>query len=310
MLNNKSKNILNPDNDPGFGYAYYRQNERLVNKNGNFNVYRKGLSVLEKVHAFKYLMFISWGKFVFFVFLTFFIINALFAISYTVLGVDNLGINRESLSEDFLQAFYFSSQTITTLGYGRLNPVSHISSILASIESILGFMFFAMVTGLLYGRFSRPRIKLRFSENALVSPYRDGKAVMFRIANAREEPFVEVEANCFLTYLKNEKRVFKPLKLERNSVTLMALNWTIVHPLDNESPFLELSENELLKNPFEIIVTIKGFDETYGQYLYTRSSYTNTEVVNNAKFKSMVESAKEINSPVLNMDKLNSYENI
>lgn len=295
--------------DPGFGYGFFGEDDRLLKKNGQFNVYRSGLGFFERVHAYQFMIDLSWLRFFILVFSTFFLVNIFFALLYFWIGVEYIGAP-EYLSEHeaFKNAFYFSTQTITTVGYGKLNPKGDLCSLISAFESITGFLFFAMVTGLLYGRFSRPRTRLRFSQNAVVCPYKNGKALMFRMANTKDNPFVEVEAHCFLSYIdsETEKRVFLELKLERNHISMMALNWTIVHELDKDSPFNGLLEDIITDNHFEVMLTLKGYDETYGQIIYSRTSYTQNEVLLNKKFKAMVEKKEGLHYPVLNLGEIDT----
>lgn len=299
--------------DPGFGYAFFGEDDRLLKKNGQFNVYRSGLSYWERVHAYQFLLELRWISFFTLVFSTFFMVNMFFAFLYFNIGVEYIHAPKYlSDAEAFKTAFYFSTQTLTTLGYGEFHPTGDSSNIVAAFESLCGFMFFAMVTGLLYGRFSRPRTRLRFSKNAVVCPYKNGKALMFRMANTKDNPFVEVDARCFLSYIdpKSSKRIFLELKLERNHISMMALNWTIVHEINDDSPLSNMPKSLLTDNHFEILATLKGYDETYGQIIYSRTSYTQSEVLLDKEFKSMVEKREGVHYPVLNLSHIDATKDV
>lgn len=296
--------------DPGFGYNFYGEEDRLIKKNGQFNVYRTGLTYFERVHAYQFLLDLSWFSFFALVFSTFFFVNVGFAVLYYWSGIEFINAHETmSVLNQFKTAFFFSCQTLTTLGYGDMHPESDASNLIAAFESLCGFMFFAMVTGLLYGRFSRPRTRLRFSKNALISPFKEGEALMFRMANIKDNPFVEVDIKCFLSFVDDEskRRTFLELALERDHLAMMALNWTLVHPITPDSPLNELPHAKLTKNHFELLIAVKGYDETYGQVIYTRTSYTHNDILTKKKFKSMVTKKEGLNVPVLNLSDIDSH---
>jgi inward rectifier potassium channel len=303
----KSKRTVD---DPGFGYNFYGEEDRLIKKNGQFNVYRTGLTYFERVHAYQFLLDLSWLSFFTLVFSTFFFVNVGFASLYYWSGIEFINATEtlDTLNQ-FKTAFFFSCQTLTTLGYGAMYPVNDTSNLIAAFESLCGFMFFAMVTGLLYGRFSRPRTRLRFSKNALISPFKDGEALMFRMANIKDNPFVEVDVKCFLSYIdvESKKRIFQELILEREHLAMMALNWTLVHPITQESPLNELPNKTLTKNHFELLIAVKGYDETYGQVIYTRTSYTHNDILVKKKFKPMVRKKEGLNIPVLDLSDIDNF---
>lgn len=277
-------------NDLGLGTKL--SNGRGVNKDGSFNVVREGIPKFRPYEMYHTIISMTWGKFLFWVMLTYTLVNIIFACIYYLIGMESLaGISPTATeTEKFYEAFFFSSQTLTTLGYGRLAPVGALASTVAAIESMLGLLGCALATGLLYGRFSRPRAKIKYSEHAVVAPYRDGAGLMFRVVNQRSNQLIEVECDVTLSMLPkgSSVRTFVPLTLERRKINLFPLSWTLVHPLDEESPVFGMNREELIANDVEIIILIKAFDDTFSQTIYSRSSYKAEEIVWGSKFLPMI----------------------
>jgi inward rectifier potassium channel len=149
-------------------------------------------------------------------------------------------------------------------------------------------MFFAIATGMVYRRFSRPSARILFSNNALISPYKDGTALMFRIVNRRPNVLMEVEARVMLALDMDEgeetmRRYFN-LKLETTSIHFFPLSWTIVHPIDDTSPMQNLSAEDMFRKKAEVLILMKAFDETFSQHVHVKFSYTADEIVWNARF--------------------------
>jgi inward rectifier potassium channel len=253
----------------------------------------------------------SWMHFSLIIFAFYFTVNLIFAFIYFYIGIEHLGgIIGYTQKDKFFEAFFFSTQTFTTVGFGRINPIGNAASTVAAIESLIGLMAFALATGLLYGRFSRPNVKLIRSENAVISPFQNKTAVMLRIANARNNQLIECEARMMLSYIEKETSVrrFLTLKLEYEKVSALSLSWTIVHPIEEDSPMYGLSMQDLLDTESELILAFKGFDDTYSQIVHYRFSYTAQEIVFGAKFIPMFERDKDGQATVLHMDMIGAYE--
>ena len=293
-------------NDLGLGTKV----KRLVNKNGSFNVKRVGLG-FSTVNLYQELVKMSWAKFLLLVISTLFLINILFAVSYYLIGMENFsGMIPGSFIDNLLQCFFFSFQTFTTVGYGHIAPRGNLLSLMASLEAMTGLMIFAIITGLLYGRFAKPSAKILFSENILIAPFGDGISLQFRIVNKRKSTIMDISARVIYSHQeKGKSRVYLPLDLERSQVTLFPLNWTIVHPITEKSPIYGKTNEDLAKFDTELIVVLKGYDDTFSQDINSIHSYHYEEIIWGAKFDPMYD-INSSNVVELDFSKLSSYQKL
>lgn len=308
----KSTTKQNESVDLGFG-TKTNQQKRLLNHDGSFNLKRKGQKFVDGFSLYHWLITISWRRFIFVVLSFFFVINLIYALIYYLLGVDThlLGTITESELDKFVEAYFFSSQTITTVGYGRISPVGFFSNFLASLEALTGLLSFSIVTGILYGRFSKPKAKVIYSDNALIAPYKNINGLMFRIVNGYSVQLIEVEVQVIMSYRINtnstdNKRTYVQLKLERNKINFFPITWTIVHPIDSESPLEDLTLLDLEETDAEFLIIIKAFDDTFSQTVYSRNSYKYNELIYGAKFSPNFET-EESGATVLYIDRINKY---
>jgi inward rectifier potassium channel len=187
-----------------------------------------------------------------------------------------------------------------------MSPLSWSAHILSAIIAFVGLLAFALATGIVYGRFSKPKAQILFSQKAVVCKYRDTTALMFRIVNKRNHKIIDVECGLFCTWVENNnglpKRNFKKLELERQIIFLFPMNWTIVHPIREDSPFYGQSQVSLMAINLELIVQIKGYDESYNQTIHANSSYLAEEIVWGEKFSPMVTSDET--GTVVHLDKI------
>ncbi|MEM9143006.1 MAG: ion channel [Bacteroidota bacterium] len=296
-------------NDLGLGTKNDTGGYRALNKDGTFNVQKINIPLFERLNFFHALISMSWARFFALILVAYFSINILFASIYIFIGVENLtGIAANTTFDRFMEGFFFSAQTVTTLGYGRVAPMGYPANIVAAVESMLGLLGFALATGLLYGRFSRPRSKIRYSENALIAPYHDINGFMFRIANLQNNQLLEMEVqvNLAMQRQNSELRDFYVLELERNKVAFMPYMWTIVHPIDKKSPLYGLTEPQVLEKDAEFIISIKAFDESSSQTVYSRSSYKANELQWGKKF--IYASDRRNNGIVVDIGRINETQ--
>jgi inward rectifier potassium channel len=277
------------NDDLGFGTK--EGSDRNMNKDGSFNIERLGEPGFRPYEIFHNLITMRSRKFILLIFGGYFVINLIFAVSYYLIGTHHLSGIDTHMSEGrkFGEAFFFSSQTLTTLGYGRVAPVGFMTSSIAAVESMLGLLCFALATSLLYGRFSRPRAKLLYSTHAIIAPYKGITGLMFRMANMRRNQLIEVEVDITLAWFEKgaKTRSFTRLALERNKINLFPSSWTVVHPIDENSPFYGLTEADIIDLKIELIVLLKAFDDTFSQTIYSRSSYKSSEIKAGKKFVPM-----------------------
>lgn len=279
-----------PNLDLGFGSVLSRETPRLLNRDGTFNVRREGLGPWERLNFYHYSLTMSWPRFLVIVGAGYFLTNAIFALAYMACGPHAVaGITATTTFGRFLDAFFFSVETLATIGYGNIVPVSFAADVLVTAESLVGLLGFSVIAGIVFARFARPVARIVFSRCAVVAPYRDITAFMFRVVNMKSNEIVELEAKVLMTRRKREgslDREYIPMKLERERVVFFPATWTVVHPIDEKSPLWGWTEEDLRGCDVEFLVLLNGFDETFSQNVHTRSSYKGAEVVWGARFRS------------------------
>ena len=277
-----------PTFDPGLTQQYTGVLKRAINRDGQFNVRRSGVTWRD-FHPYLYLINISWPLFLGIVALLFLLANVVFGLLYMWIGIEHLkGADAPSTWLQFLNAFFFSAHTLTTVGYGNIYPSGSAANSIAIIEALLGLLSFAIATGLVFGRFSRPSARIGFSKTMLIAPYMDGSSLQCRVVNRRSNNLVDLEARLLLMTVDladgNLQRKYTPLELEREHVLFFPLTWTIVHPITDGSPLYGKTAQDLERLQAEILILIKAFDDTFGQTVQVRYSYRYDEITWGAKF--------------------------
>jgi len=282
------------DGDLGFGSVVSREShQRLLNPDGSFNVARSGLGLIAAFAPYQQLLTMSWAAFLGTVSATYALFNLLFAAAYFVCGPNALlGPGSEMLGGAFSRAFFFSVQTFATIGYGQIGPNGFAANAIVTVEALVGLMFQALATGLLFARFSRPTASILFSQRAVIAPYHNGQSLQFRIANRRRNEIIQLEAQVLFSAMQPDGRGgtvrrYTLLPLERNRVTFFPLSWTIVHPIDENSPLAGKTAEQLEASEAEVLVLLSGIDETFAQTVHARSSYRAEEIVWRARFRSI-----------------------
>jgi inward rectifier potassium channel len=189
----------------------------------------------------------------------------------------------------FVDSFFFSVQTFTTLGYGQITPITIYTNAVATLEAFAGVMNIALAAGLVFARVSRPRARVLFSGPAVITPYEGVPTLMFRLANQRGNQIMEAEINVSLArqHVTREglvMRRFDTLNLIRRNTPLFALSWTVMHPIDEKSPLHSATRALLIDQQAEIVVLVSGTDETYGAKIYARHSYIPHDIHWNKRF--------------------------
>ena len=305
---------LKTEENTGFGTNSSNNAGRFVDKKrGKANIRKTGVNILEKYSWYHTMLEMPRTKFLLLLLLMYILINLVFAGIYYMIGIDHLtGVNKGSGFKNFSEVFFFSAQTFTTVGYGRISPSGILASSVSTFEAFLGLLSFAIATGLFYGRFSRPQAFLKFSENAIIAPYKDGAALMFRMSPYKNNILSEAEAkvNLAMQVQENGKMVnkFYSLDLEISNINSLSLSWTIVHAITEKSPLYSFTEEDIRNTSMEVLVFVKAFDEVFSNTVVSRTSYISNEIIWGAKFKLMYHPSTDRMTTVLDLDKLNEFE--
>lgn len=280
-----------PPGDLGFGSVVAAQDSRLLNRDGSFNVEKKGLGFWASVSPYQAVLTMTWPRFLLLLSCSYLVINLLFAAAFLACGPGALE-GDHGFGEGFVgragQAFFFSVQTLATIGYGRITPIGWWANLLVTFESMVGIFILTLGTGLFFARFSQPSAKLLFSRQAIVAPYAGGQAFELRVVNMRHSQMIEVAAKIILARFEDDagirKRRFFELSLERPQVTFFPLSWTLVHPIDEASPLWGWQPGQLAAAGAEFLVLLSGIDEISGQPVHARASYRAEDLVWGARF--------------------------
>ena len=297
------------EKDIGFGQKPSGKGTRFITEDGSINVIRKGLPYFRPYDTYHALITMNWSKFLLIIFLSFFALNAFFAICYSIVpGVEISTISAADWNDLFYEHFFFSIQTLSTVGYGTMSPISFEAKLLSSLESFISLLGIALMTGILYGRFSNPNAKIKYSKNMLVAPFGEGKALMFKMANQRSSKLIEAEVTMVVNYMKKGQRRYQNLPLQLDRISFFALTWTVVHPIDENSIFNELSKEELAASDAEIIILVKAFDDTFSQTVYSRRSYKPYELIWDAKFDASI--MEEDGKMMIDLNQIDDYQKL
>ena len=305
--------IAPTERDLGFGSVVASDTRRrLLNRDGTFNVRRSGTGFWQSLSLYNWLLQISWPRFFALVLATYVVVNVLFGAGYAMAGADALA--GPAPLGNFARAFFFSVETFGTIGYGNISPQNGAAHVLVTIEAFAGLLAIALITGILFARFSRPVPRIAFSDRALISPYRGGKAFMFRIANERSSQLIDLEARVVLALFDradgHATRRFNVLSLERNRVALFPLSWTVVHPIDESSPLHGLTERDLAERGAEFLVLLTGADEMFMQTVHARSSYRYDEIVWGARFTDIFLHDEAAHDLTVDVTRIHAYERV
>jgi inward rectifier potassium channel len=285
-----AKTVEDPSSDLGFGRVVSEQRAlRLLNRDGSFNVQRRGRG-LNAFLAYSNLVSTTWNRFFVFVAVVYLTLNGCFAFLYVACGPTGLVSTIDTgLNTLFLKAFFFSIHTSATIGYGSVVPVGLATNILVALESVVSLLGLAVVTGLVFARFSRPVADILFSKNAVMSWIGNLRSFQFRMINTRNNQIIDLHVRLLVSRFEPNAsgvsvRRYYPLKLEREGVVFFPLSWTIVHNIDRDSPLFGVTQDELCASGAEFLILLTGMDETFSQVVNARSSYRADEIVWDSKF--------------------------
>ena len=310
-INSKAK----ADSNTGFGINASSYGGRFITKNGNANVKKSGIGLFESISWYHTMLNIPRWKFLVIIVLFYFSVNFIFASLYYAVGVEHLnGMTAISALDKFGEAFFFSIQTFTTVGYGHISPTGFATSFVAAVEALFGLLSFAIATGLFYGRFSKPKAHIKFSHNALIAPFQNGTALMLRLTPFKNTNLTDAEAKITLGMKLEDNGVlvnkFYTLDLELSKINALNLSWTLVHPITENSPLYNLTKEDYASIDGEFLIFLKVFDDMFSTTVVKRASYSFDEIVFGAKFLPMFSRSDNQSKTLLHIDKLNSFEKV
>lgn len=267
---------------------------RFINRDGSMNVRPEDFHQAALTDLYHLFLSMRWRTMFLFVTLTYLMVNVLFGSAYFFAGPHALNGTRATEPwAHWIECFFFSVQTLATIGYGGVSPNSLFAHLLVTIEALVGLIGLALITGIVFSRFARPTARVRFSDFALITRI-DGKpCLVFRMANTRLNQIAEAQVRVVLArYESTEEgtsyRELYDLRLERDRSPLFSMTWMIVHTIDKDSPLLGQSQESIRASDTEIITTMTGTDETFSQTVHSRFSYAADDLKWNVDFEDMI----------------------
>ena len=273
---------------------------------------RFGIDHLHQSEIYNKLITMSWPMFFTWLTIGYFSVAVLFALFYLFVDLKNMrGLASSEHLQQFIEVFLYSAQTLSTIGGAVITPTGLLNNIIFTAESLIALLFAAVITGLLYARFARPSARMVYSKNALIAPYKDGKALMVRVGNARKNELHDVSAQVLYVHYNEftTRRNHIELSLERKKIPYLTITWTIVHPIDEKSPLYNMDESILHKTELDIIVTTMGLDRATGQHVFSGITYTDHDLVIDAKFIPCSE-VDEDGTTLVYLDKIGQFEKL
>ena len=269
-----------------------------------------GLPSFEWQDPYHWILDLSWPMF--FICIAFFYIgiNVLFAIAYLL----QPGSIANAQSGYFWDAFFFSLQTLSTVGYGALAPATFYAHVLVAIEGLIGLLGLALITGLMFARFSRPTARVLFTHWALISPFNGQSTFMFRVANQRGNRILEAQIRVSLlrrevTQEGIEMYRFYDLPLIRSQTPVFGLSWLVMHPITPDSPLWGETTASLRDKNVQFFVTLTGLDETVSQTIHAHYNYTLEQLQWNVRFQDVVRSDSQ-GKRIIEYDRFHELEDL
>jgi inward rectifier potassium channel len=300
--------------DLGFGRVAGQARGRFLAKDGTPQSRKYGLGPQRWERLFRRALEVSWPSFLVWLFALELLANGVFALGYAALGPAAIGGGELlGLTDPFFRAFAFSIGVFTTVGTGPLHPVGSTANWLAALESIAGPLAIVLAGGVTLARLLRPRSRIRFSESAVIAPYRGGRGLMFRIINVRPSELSEVRVRVNLAWFEETEgtrvRRFHSLALERSEVEFFTLHWTVVHPILQDSPLAGVTPAALRDAEAEFLVHVSGLEDTFSTRVSARSSYYWDEVRWDARFADMFVASPD-QTLTIDVDRLDRFDRL
>lgn len=302
-------------NDLGFGRVAAQQvRGRFLSRDGRPKSRKYGLGPQRAERLYLSALGVSWPVFVSWIVGLVLLANGVFALAYLALPAGSLaGVEALGVRDPFLSALSFSIGLFTTVGTGPVHAVGSTANWLATLESVVGPLALVGIGGLMLARLIQPQARVRFSESAVIAPYRDGRGLMFRLINVRPSEMSEVRARLSLAWFEEvdgvRQRRFRQLPLERHEVEFFTLHWTVVHPINQASPLRGITPERLRDAEAEFLVLITGLDETFSTRLTARTSYFWDEVRWDAAFANMFVTSPD-DTLTVDVDRLDRFDRL
>lgn len=259
------------------------------------------------------LMDATWPKMVGIFLTIFLVINTAYALAY--FGLANLWHGEGIIHahpHDFLDYFFFSVQTLATIGYGGMSPQGILTNLLVTLEAVTGFSFYALMTGLVFARFSRPTARLTYSNNAVINNDLGSSHFSLRMINDRGNRIVDAQAT--LVMLRDEiiadgstLRRYHDLPLVRSKIPIMQLSWSLFHKIDESSPLFGATIDSLIAQNAEIIISMVGLDESLYSTIHSRFSYIADDIHFDRSFEGIVQRTPD-NTVEIYYDKIHNLK--
>jgi inward rectifier potassium channel len=279
--------------DLGFGRVVAQAvRGRFLHRDGKPNSKKYGLGAQRAARLYLAALEAGWPAFVAWMMGILLLVNGFFALAFLALGDGALrGADQLGLDDPFLRAFSFSVGVFTTTGTGVMHAFGPTAHWLVNLESFVGPITLVVAFGLLLARLTRPRMRIGFSDSAIVAPYEGGRGLMFRLVNLQPGELSDVQVRVNLVRFEEfdgvRERNFHELALERSSVEFFTLHWTVVHPITADSPLAGVTPESLAASQAELLVFLTALEETFSTRVSTRSSYLWDEVRWDVKFASI-----------------------
>ena len=290
---------LTKPSDLGFGSVVAQAvRGRFLNRDGRPNSKKYGLGAQRPARFYLASLDATWTVFFAWMMGVLLLVNGCFALAYIELGDGALrGTDAMGLADPFLEAFTYSVGIFTTTGTGTIHAFGATANWLANLESFVGPVTLVIAFGLLIARLTRPRMRIGFSESAIIAPYEGGRGLMFRIVNLQPGELSDVQVRVSLVRFEDSggsrARNFHQLTLERNSVEFFTLHLTVVHPITADSPLAGVTPESLADSQAEFLVFVNALEETFSTRVSMRASYVWDELRWDVKFASIFASGPD-----------------